>query len=81
MRRFTRPTAGHCKKFANHCHALALYYNFMKVHGSLRRLPAMAAGIETRLWEISDIVAAMDARAPKPRPRGPYRKSVEEISN
>lgn len=84
MRRFTRLTAGHSKKFANHCHALALYfayYNFVKIHSTLRMSPAMAAGIETRLWDMSDIVAAMDARAPRPGPRGPYRKSVEEISN
>ena len=43
----------------------------------------MAAGIETRLWEMSDIVEAMDARAPKPGPRGPYQKQADqpEISN
>ncbi len=77
MRRFTRLTAGHSKKFANHCHALALYfayYNFVKIHSSVRMSPAMAAGIETRLWDMSDIVAAMDARAPKPGPRGPTGK-------
>lgn len=86
MRRFTRLTAGHSKKFANHCHAIALYfmyYNFVKIHSTVRMSPAMAAGIETRLWEMSDIVAAMDARAPKPVPRGPYRKQSDqpEISN
>jgi IS1 family transposase len=77
MRRFTRLTAGHSKKFANHCHALALYfayYNFVKVHSKVRMSPAMAAGVETRLWEMNDLVAYMDARAPKPGPRGPYRK-------
>ena len=84
MRRFTRLTAGHSKKFANHCHSLALYfayYNFVKVHSTLRISPAMAAGIETRLWDMSDIVAAMDARAPKPGRRGTYRKAGAEISN
>jgi hypothetical protein len=82
MRRFTRLTAGHSKKFANHCHALAIYfafYNFVKVHGSKRMSPAMAAGIETRLWEMADLVTYIDARAPKPGPRGPYRK--QENSN
>lgn len=76
MRRFTRQTAGHSKKFANHCHALALYfayYNFVKVNSSKRMSPAMAAGIETRLWDMKDIVEFMDARAPKPGPRGPIR--------
>lgn len=86
MRRFTRLTAAHSKKFANHCHSLALYftfYNFVKIHSTLRTSPAMAAGIETRLWDMKDIVAAMDARAPKPGPRGPYRKQSDqpEISN
>jgi len=83
MRRFTRLTNAFSKKFENHCHALALYfayYNFVKIHSSVRMSPAMAAEIETRLWDMSDIVTAMDARAPKPGPRGHYRKSAEEIS-
>ena len=83
MRRFTRLTAGHSKKFANHCHSLALYftfYNFVKIHSKVRMSPAMAAGIETRLWDMSDIVALIDARQTEPRKRGPYKKT-EEISN
>ncbi|MDE2463300.1 MAG: IS1 family transposase, partial [Alphaproteobacteria bacterium] len=78
MRRFTRLTAGHSKKFANHCHALALYftfYNFVKRHSSLRVSPAMAAGIESRLWEMSDIVALIDAREGAPKKRGPYKRT------
>lgn len=78
MRRFTRLTAGHSKKFANHCHALALYfayYNFVKVHSKVRTSPAMAAGVETRLWDMADIVAFMDARQPAPAKRGPYKKA------
>ncbi len=86
MRRFTRLTAGHSKKFANHCHALALYfayYNFVKVHSTIRMSPAMAAGIETRLWDMSDIVALIDARAEAPKRPATYRKAAngEEISN
>jgi IS1 family transposase len=85
MRRFTRLTAGHSKKFANHCHALALYfafYNFVKQHSTLRMSPAMAAGIETRLWEMSDIVALIDARAEAPKRPATYRKANgAEISN
>jgi IS1 family transposase len=83
MRRFTRLTAGHSKKFANHCHALALYfafYNFVKVHSAIRMSPAMAAGIESKLWSMADIVAYMDARQPAPAKRGPYKKQAE-ISN
>lgn len=63
MRRFTRLTAGHSKKFANHCHALALYfayYNFVKIHSTLRTTPAQAAGIETKLWEMEDLVRMID---------------------
>ncbi len=43
--------------------ALALhmaYYNFVKIHGTVRMSPAMAAGIETRLWEMSDIVKLVE---------------------
>jgi IS1 family transposase len=62
-RRFTRLTAGHSKKFENHCHHLAIYflfYNFARIHSTIRMSPAMAAGITTRLWEIVDIVRLVD---------------------
>lgn len=60
MRRFTRLTNGHSKKLENHMHAIAIhfaYYNFVKVHMSLRSTPAMEAGITNRLWEIEDLLA------------------------
>ncbi len=63
MRRFTRLTNAFSKKIENHCHALALYftfYNFVRIHKTLRVSPAMAAGIETRLWEMADIVRLID---------------------
>lgn len=63
-RRFTRLSAGHSKKIENHIHHLAIYfvfYNFARIHSSLRMSPAMAAGIEPRLWEIEDVVRLMDA--------------------
>ncbi len=63
MRRFTRLTNAFSKKIENHSHALALYftfYNFVRVHTTLRVSPAMAAGIETRLWEMADIVRVID---------------------
>ena len=62
-RRFTRLTNGHSKKIENHIHHLAIYfvfYNFARVHSSLRISPAMAAGIETRLWDIEDVVKLVD---------------------
>ena len=40
--------------------AAALYYyayNFIKIHGTLRTTPAMAAGVTNKLWEVSDLVA------------------------
>jgi IS1 family transposase len=87
-RRFTRLTNGFSKRIDMHCHALALYftfYNFVRIHKTLRTTPAMAAGITTKLWEISDIVALIDARAPVAAKRGPYkpRKATQapEISN
>lgn len=63
MRRFTRLTNAFSKKIENHCHALSLYftfYNFVRVHKTLRVSPAMAAGVETRLWDMSDIIRLID---------------------
>lgn len=77
MRRFTRLTNGFSKKVENHAYAVALhmmYYNFVKVHSKLRMSPAMAAGVSERLWEISDIVALVEAGEAGPRQRGPYKK-------
>jgi IS1 family transposase len=76
-RRFTRLTNAFSKKLDNHIHALALYfafYNFCRIHKSLRVTPAMAAGITDRLWSLDDIVAKIDAMAPEPKPRGPYKR-------
>ena len=37
------------------------HYNFARVHKTLRCSPAMAAGADSRLWEIRDIVAMIEA--------------------
>ena len=77
MRRFTRLTNAFSKKLENHIHALALYfvfYNFCRIHKSLRVSPAMAAGITDRLWSLEDVIAKIDEMAPAPKPRGPYKK-------
>ncbi len=77
MRRFTRLTNAFSKKFDNHCHALALYfvhYNFCRIHKSLKVSPAMDAGLTDTLHDIEWIVELIDARTPKPKPRGPYKK-------
>lgn len=63
MRRFTRLTNGFSKKVENHVAALAvyfMYYNFARIHQTLRVTPAMAAGVADRLWDVSDIVALLD---------------------
>lgn len=60
MRRFTRVTNSFSKKLENHMHAVALnfmYYNFVRIHQTLRCTPAMAAGASGRLWDIEDIVS------------------------
>jgi IS1 family transposase len=65
MRRFTRLTNAFSKKLENHAHMVALYalwYNFVRVHKTLRVSPAMAAGIETRLWSMEDVVRLVEAR-------------------
>lgn len=78
MRRFTRLTNAFSKKIENHVAAIALhmmYYNFVRIHKTLRVTPAMAAGLTDRLWEISDIVALIEkAEARIPTKRGPYKK-------
>jgi len=59
MRRFTRLTNGFSKKVENHMHAVSLhfmYYNFAKVHQTLRVTPAMEAGIADHVWSVEEIV-------------------------
>ena len=76
MRRFTRLTNAFSKKLENHIHALALYfmfYNFVRIHKTLKMSPAMAAGVSDRLWSMEAIVALIDARAQKPGKRRPYK--------
>lgn len=63
MRRFTRLTNAFSKKVENLAHAVSLhfmFYNFVRIHGSLRVTPAMAAGVTDRLWEIDDLVQLAD---------------------
>jgi len=63
MRRYTRLTNAFSKKLENHSAAVALNYfayNFLRIHGSLRCTPAMAAGVTKRLWEVSDLVELLE---------------------
>jgi hypothetical protein len=58
MRRFTRLTNGFSKKAENLAHAVSLhfmYYNFARIHQSLRVTPAMEAGISDHVWDLDEI--------------------------
>jgi hypothetical protein len=62
-RRFTRLTNAFSKKTANHEHSVAIHtmhYNFVRIHQTLRCTPAMAAGVTTKLWELSDMVRVLE---------------------
>jgi len=77
MRRFTRLTNAFSRKVENHAYAVALhmmYYNFVRIHQTLRVTPAMAAGVSDRLWEIADIAKLVEDAEAKPGKRGPYNK-------
>jgi hypothetical protein len=79
MRRYTRLTNAHSKKFENHCHMVALYtvwYNFVRINQAVKMPPAMAAGVSKTLWSMENVVALIDAAAPKSGPRGPYKNQA-----
>jgi IS1 family transposase len=62
MRRFTRLTNGFSKKAENHCHAVALhymYYNFCRVHQTLRVTPAMEAKIADHVWSVEELISLL----------------------
>jgi hypothetical protein len=64
MRRFTRLTNAFSKKIENHACSVALhamYYNFVRIHQTLKVTPAMAAGVTDRLWEMKDVVEMVEA--------------------
>jgi hypothetical protein len=63
MRRFTRLTNAFSKKAENHIHAIALhfmFYNFCRIHKTLRITPAMAAGVTDHVWDMAEIVGVID---------------------
>ena len=77
MRRFTRLTNAFSKKLENHMHMVALYtvwYNFIRIHKTLRVTPAMEAGLSKTVWDMEDLVRIMDERAPKPGRPKTYNK-------
>jgi IS1 family transposase len=88
MRRFTRLTNAFSKKVENHAHAVALhctFYNYVRIHKTLRVSPAMAAGLTTRLWDMKDIIALVEkaeaGAAPVKRCSYKLRQPKPSISN
>ena len=86
MRRFTRLTNAFSKKAENHAYAVALHfmhYNFCRTHKTLRMTPAMAAGLVSSPWEVSDIVALVEKAEAEaaPKVRCPYKTRKKVISN
>jgi IS1 family transposase len=62
QKRFARLTNGFSKKLTNHAAAVSLYvghYNLCRVHEALRTTPAVALGINDRVWTIGDLIDAV----------------------
>lgn len=79
MRRYTRLTNAFSKKFENHCHMVAIYtvfYNFLRIHKTLKVTPAQEARLTDKIWEWEDIIEFMDSLAPAPKSRGPYKRQI-----
>ena len=77
VRRFTRLTNAFSKKLENHARHVALmltFYNFCRIHKTLRMSPAQAAGVTSELRDADWIAELVEARDPKPGKRGPYKK-------
>jgi hypothetical protein len=78
LRRFTRLTNAFSKKVENHGHAVTLYfmfYNFCRIHQTLRVTPAMEAKLTDHVWSVEELVALL----PKPEAakRGSYKKRAQ----
>jgi hypothetical protein len=68
MRRFTRLTNALSRKLENHAASVALYfiwYNFGRVHQTLKATSAMAAGISDHVWTVEEMVGLLEAVEPK----------------
>lgn len=64
MRRFTRLTNAFSKKVENLQHAVSLhfmYYNFGRIHQTLRVTPAVQAGIADHVWSLEEIAVLADS--------------------
>lgn len=79
MRRFTRLTNAFSKKVENHMHAISLhymYYNYGRIHQTLKTTPAIKAGVTDHQWtleEIAELAPIVPSKA-----RGPYKKKISK---
>ena len=55
--------------------------NFVRMHKTLRMSPAIVAGVSNTRHDMEWIVGLIDARAPAPKKRGPYKKRQAGHSN
>jgi hypothetical protein len=65
LRRFTRLTNAFSKKFKNRCHMVAIYhayYNFCRVHQTLRVTLAMEAGLTDHVWTMQELVSILECK-------------------
>ena len=60
----------------NHALPVALHYNFCRIHKTHRVAPAMAAGVNDRVWDMSDVAALIAAQEAPVAKRGPYKKKA-----
>lgn len=68
LRRFTRLTNAFSKKIENHVYALSIYfmyYNFCRIHQTIRVTPAMAAGVSDHVWELEELIGLLNDTARK----------------
>ena len=75
-RRFARKTNAFSKKLSRHeaaMHLFAVYYNFCRIHGTLRVSPAMEAGIDDKLHDVGWIVDLIDEITRPPKKPGPKK--------
>jgi len=64
MRRFTRLTNGFSKKIENHIYAVAMYfmyYNYCRIHQSIRVTPAMESGLTDHVWSLDELVSLLNS--------------------
>lgn len=56
-----------------------VFYNFCRIHKTLRMSATMAAGVTDRLWSLDDVIAPIDANPPAPKARGLYKKGEKVV--